>query len=62
MNKYWYGSSNDGNVRFAHNESSLKEQGINNPQSFTASDVQGLNLIDQEQQVGGTQSSPQTTA
>jgi hypothetical protein len=50
MNKtVWYGA-HDNDVRFATSKASLTEAGINNPQSFTVNgDIQGLNLVDEEQ-------------
>lgn len=61
MKTFWYGSNNDGNVQFAHNETSLKDKGINSPQSFSVTgEVSGLNLIDEDQNVQSNQTQSQT--
>lgn len=50
QHKIWAGAK-DNQVAFARNENSLTEQGFNNPRSFTVEGtVNGLSLIDDEQQ------------
>lgn len=61
MNKtYWHGVQGN-ETRFATSESALKDQGIQNPQSFSCTgEVTGLNLIDQEQSNVSSSQTPQT--
>lgn len=63
MKTIWYGSK-DNSVRFAENQQTLAQHGIDNPQSFTVNgEVTGLNLLGQsDQQIGQGQTSGQATA
>lgn len=57
----WYGAK-DNTVRFADNQQSLVQAGINQPKSFTVNgEVTGLHLQNtNEQNVSGQSSSSQT--